>query len=153
MSSTNPLPNFEQRLDQTDCECDPSAVRGKRSYNSYNQGKMTVEMLEIKLEHRAEKSRNSAPANRWIAVIMSPTGSRTIAHSPWREFPSDKELGLGRFSSATDRLRAHSAADERYQQEMDEDRMMMIGQLLADGWEPVGTDQHGRVVTMKRVVP
>lgn len=111
--------------------------------------KVTVEMLEIKIDYGAEKGMKP-PGNRWIAVIMSPAGSHIIAQSPWRKSPTDKELGLSRFSSQIARNNVHSKANQRYQQEFDSDRMTLLGQLLADGWEPIGTNDRGQVVTMKR---
>lgn len=92
---------------------------------------MTIEMLEIKQDYEAEEGITGD--RRWIAVVMSPTGDRIIAQSGWQEFP-------------------HFGSMERYAQEFDSDRMILLGKLLGDGWEPVGTDQHGQVVTMKRII-
>lgn len=114
---------------------------------------MAVEMLEIKQEAKTGEYRQGEQApTRWIAVLINPSGLMIIAQTPWRIMPPNKDLRKGRFDSSLD-MGKWNIAFAKYVNEIDSDRMVMIGQLLADGWEPVGTNDRGQVVTMKRVVP
>lgn len=113
---------------------------------------MTIEMLEIKEETRSKKGAKYGES-RLIAVLLDSTGGIPISQTPWRTIPSlgDMRGILGEIFATGHKK--YETAMQGYVGERDRDRMMMIAQLLADGWEPVGTDQRGLIVTMKRLVP
>jgi hypothetical protein len=74
---------------------------------------------------------------QYVAEVTSPTGGRIVAAS--REV-----IDLILPKKRGDQNRLLNLENTLYNE--------VVQQLLADGWEPTGTDDHGRISTFKRPV-
>jgi hypothetical protein len=71
----------------------------------------------------------------FVAEKTTPEGTETIAMSSEFEWQKDKKLPEGELEDMTRHL--HS---------------LVLQSLLRDDWEPIGTDDKGRVMALRRVI-
>lgn len=113
------------------------------------------ELLQIR---SAEASQSRDPGKHWYeAVKVTAGGEQIVAESQRVEYPGSVagkgwveglvEMFVKSFTSVF----ADDSGDwEEYRRALAENRNKLVGQLLADGWEPMATNDSGEVVTMQR---
>lgn len=77
---------------------------------------------------RIERDQTNKSKNKFLVVLDTTAGRKVIAQS--NEFHYDQFYTKG--------LELHS---------------QLVGRLLADGWEPLSTDQYGHVSVFRRQAP
>lgn len=86
--------------------------------------------------------------SRWVAVQITPAGQKVIAQTPPRRAPGTNEFKKGLFGGID--MKKYDAVNKRNREEFESDRRRLLAQLIANGWEPLETDNYGKVVLMKR---
>lgn len=71
----------------------------------------------------------------FVAERISPTGTETIAMSSEFEWQKEQRLAEGELEDTSRHLHG-----------------LVLQSLLRDGWEPVGTDEQGRVMALRRPI-
>ncbi|MBM3131098.1 MAG: hypothetical protein FJ009_21040 [Chloroflexi bacterium] len=95
------------------------------------------EVCRIEEDGRVESGLLSKKVLRkWIAVADTLNGKQIVEQTPEWEY----------VDSMGNRYRVEHEKKMHF-------RSVMIGRLLANGWEPIGSNERGEVVTLRRFVP
>ncbi len=105
---------------------------------------MSSEMLEIK---EVDIEKRGVTYRHWVAIRIDRESKGIVAESSPIRWPSVDEFKGWR--GRIDFTRYEKEKEKFYSQYRDS-RKKLVNELLAKGWEPLGTDAKGEIVIMER---